>query len=383
MRMAPKRILRPEPGRERERERERERKKKTQARQATVSLIYSASPQLLDLLLRQRAWSYELWAEEDEEEAELEELVEEPQEPDDPDYDGRSGDEDEDFSELPADGDEEGESWLRSLEALEALILEQALRRPDRVDIQLEVLPQGRVAFWSPLGARWLRMSAEDPVGSWCKEALRSRIQALSVIAGLLIEKNESYFLGEAPQPMRLSRDEAIRRLQEHLEVGSKSRVSRLLNTAQIRLPDGTVWPLEEFFKPPEDLQTAYALFFTLAVYYEEERENPYSDRALSSLETISTKRSNVQKVRRKWLPNSRERARLYREGKDLPDLLKEKVGDGPEKLSKLLAILEGARKWAQKYKNPRAQLAQKRLEEWLEAIRPGGEAERECDRQR
>jgi hypothetical protein len=214
-------------------------------------------------------------------------------------------------------------------------------------------------------------MSTQDLISGWYKEALRGRIRALSIIAELLIEKNAQYLRGDARQPRALSQVEAIERLQERLGLRrAKGQVSRLVKSAWVRLPDGSVWPLAEFFERPKGFRTACEIFFTLAAYYEEEQEEPYSDGELAQLRLISTKRSNIQKARGEWLPNSQERARLYREGKDFPDLLKGKVGDDPKKLRRLLEVLEEAQRLARTSQEARARQAQRRLEGWLKTVR-------------
>lgn len=215
-----------------------------------------------------------------------------------------------------------------------------------------------------------MKTSMRDPIGGLYKHALQKRIRDLALIMRYLVTKNKAYFLGTQNNLLSpLTQKEVIGHLASDL--GAKPQavrglVSRLVHSAYVQLPDGTVCALAQFFeREPMEPLTAYEMFFTLAAHIQEEYKTPLTDEQLA--EKMHVKRSRVQKVRSAWLPNSRQRRKQYTNGKSLLGLLN--ITDSA-KLNKLESILGGALKVAARRADAVARQAQQKLRQWLEQLK-------------
>nr|BAL52680.1 hypothetical protein HGMM_F03A04C03 [uncultured prokaryote] len=337
---------------------EREPALSVEAQKQIETLIYSLPAPHLERALIQRAWEVE-------EMTEITRHGHREDSLDDPDYDGRGADEDSDSTEPEGESSSPFDRLLPS---------DETTATPPLVDMCLEIIksPSGqKIYFWSPLGALWMKLSTRDPVGGLYKLGLQKRIKVLALIVRSLVAKNERYFLKSAnTSRTHLSQTEIARQLEHDLGVSQKAvkgLVSRLVHSAILQLPDGTVCPLSQFFeREPTKPQTAYEMFFTLAANIQQEYKTPFTDEELAR--KMNVKRSRVQEVRSAWLPNSRERRKRYTNGQKLPDLIDEATAE-KAKRQQIKSILKGALEIACRRTDAYACQAQQQLQQWLETL--------------
>lgn len=344
--------------RQRELKPKREPRLSLEAQKQIETLIYSLPATYLERVLIQRTWDVEGLTERTRYEHTEDSL-------DDPDYEGRGVDEDSDFTESP---EEESPSLFDILPPPDKITVS-----PPVVDVCLEIVSYQntrKISCWSPLGALWMKISMQDPIGGLYKRALQNRIRDLALIIRSLVTKNEAYLLDRRSSSLTpLTQKEVIAQLERDLRAKPqvvKGLVSRLVHSAYVQLPDGTVRALAQFFERefPEPV-TAYEMFFTLATHIQEERKTPLTDKQLA--EKMQVKRSRVQKVRSAWLPNSRQRRERYTQGESLLDLLN--LTDSAKR-NELASILSKALEMAERRIDATTQQAQQQLRQWLEQLK-------------
>ncbi|MEM4189690.1 MAG: hypothetical protein QW544_04150 [Candidatus Caldarchaeum sp.] len=350
--MAYQRVRRPEP------KPKRESRLSLEAQKQIETLIYSLPAISLEKVLIQRAWDVGEITERTRYEHKEDSL-------DDPDYEGRRADEDSDFTEPP---EEESPSLFDILPPPDKITVS-----PPVVDVCLEIMgyqATQKISLWSPLGALWRKLFMRDPIGGLYKRALEKRIRDLALIMRYLVAKNEGFFLNRQSSSLSpLTQKEVVTQLARDLRTKSqavKGLVSRLVHSAYVQLPDGTVCALAQFFEREfTEPQTAYEMFFILATCIQEEHKTPLTDEQLA--EKMQVKRSRVQKVRSAWLPNSRQRLKQYTHGKSLLDLLN--ITDSAKR-KEIELILRGALEMAERRTDAAAQQAQRQLQKWLEQLK-------------